>query len=58
MQTCILYANYTFFKSFFEGKCEKYHRIQTKVKILNKKKTILNFMNQESIQGIMSTHIK
>ena len=43
MQTCILYANYTFFKSFFEGKCKKYHRIQTKVKILNKKKNYFEF---------------
>lgn len=43
MQTCILYANYTFFKSFFEGKCEKHHRIQTKVKILNKKKNYFEF---------------
>ena len=43
MQTCILYANYTLIKSFFEGKCEKYHRIQTKVKILNKKKNYFEF---------------
>ena len=33
--------------------------IGSKLKLnFEQKKTILNFMNQESIQGIMNTHIK